>query len=92
MNLVDGGLHVANFLAPALGVGLLTSTLVKLMWWRQITVAWTRLAVTSSLACAAALVLGLVVFGSDGKMVTYGLMLLVCTLSIAWVGFRNPTR
>ena len=92
MNVVDGGLHLANFFAPALGVGLLTATLVKLIWWRDVTAGWVRLTFTSCCACAVALVFGLVVFGSDGKMVTYGLMLLLCTLSIAWVGFRNPSR
>ena len=75
-----------------MGVGLLTATLVKLIWWRDVTAGWTWLALTSCVACAVALVLGLVVFGSDGKMATYGLMLLMCTVSIVWVGFRNPLR
>ncbi len=92
MNYVDGFLHLANFFAPALGVGLLTATLVKLIWWTGVTAAWARLACTSCFACAVALVFGLVVFGSDGKMVTYGLMLLMCAFSIVWVGFRNPSR
>jgi hypothetical protein len=92
VNVVEGGLHLANFFAPAFGVGLLTATLVKLIWWREVTVAWGRLAVTGCFACALALIFGLVVFGSDGKMVTYGLMLLLCTVSIVWIAFRPSSR
>ena len=92
VNVVDICLHLANFFAPAVGVGVLTATLVKLVWWGALPATWARLAGTSCLACGLALILGLLAFGSDGKMATYGLMLLMCTASIAWFGLRRISR
>jgi hypothetical protein len=92
VNILDSCLHVMNFIAPALGVGLLTPTLVKLVWWADVQASWARLAGSSCLACGLALVLGLLGFGSDGKIATYGLMLLLCSANIAWFGFRTTSR
>lgn len=93
MGVLDALLHVLNFLAPALGVGLLTATFVKLLWRQALRgTAWTRLAAAGSVASAVALVAGLLFFGRDGKMATYGLMLLLCTLSIGWFGLRRAAH
>lgn len=89
----DGLLHLLNFFAPALGVGLLTATLVKLVWRQALRgTSWGRLAMAGCTACGLALLVGLLFFGRDGKMATYGLMLLLCTLSIGWFGLRRATR
>ena len=40
---------------------------------------------------ALMLIAGLVFFGRDGKMATYGAMVLGCALSLWWVGF-GPRR
>lgn len=80
--------HLTNFFAPAAGVGLIAAALAKLLWRRELRAArWSRLALWGSAACAVALVLGLVVFGRDGKMLTYGAMLLACAAALWWAGF-----
>ncbi|MFM8900323.1 MAG: hypothetical protein ACKOF9_10305 [Burkholderiales bacterium] len=93
LGLMDWVWHVLNFLAPAVVVGLLTTGLVKLVWWRSLRgVGWWRLSLAASSACALGLVAGLVIFGRDGKMATYGLMLLLCTLGVGWFGLRKAVR
>ena len=80
--------HLLNFFAPAAGMGLIAATLAKLLWRRALAGAsWKRLIGGVTVACAAALVAGLVVFGHDGKMATYGAMVLVCALTLWWLGF-----
>ena len=41
---------------------------------------------------ALVLTLGLIYFGSDGEMATYGAMLVACALSLWWVGFGMRRR
>ena len=85
--------HVLNFFAPAVGVGMLTASLVKLVWWRALRgVGFRGLCLAASVACAVGLVAGLLLFGRDGKMATYGLMLLLCTLSVGWFGLRRAAH
>lgn len=93
VGVLDVAWHVLNFFAPACMVGLLTASLVKLVWWRALRgVGWLGLSMAASVACALGLVAGLLIFGRDGKMATYGLMLLLCTLSVGWFGLRKSTR
>lgn len=90
MNILDGLWHLLNFFAPALGVGLLASALAKLLWRRPLrAVRWSRLARWCSGACALTLVAGLLVFGRDGKMATYGAMCVASAFSLWWVGLRS---
>lgn len=90
MGPIDALLHLANFFAPALGVGLLAALLTKLLWWRDLrNVSWLRLARWATLGGAVALVGGLVLLGRDGKMLTYGAMILLSALGLAWAGWRN---
>ena len=85
--------HLSNFFAPAVGVGLMAAALAKLLWWRELRAArWSRLALWASAACAAVLVAGLVVFGRDGKMLTYGAMLVACAAALWWAGFGAARR
>jgi len=89
---IDAFWHLLNFFAPAVGVGLLAGGLAKLLWRRELKgVAWMRLAGWAAAASAAVLVAGLVVFGHDGKMATYGAMVMACALTLWWVGF-GPLR
>jgi len=90
---IDAVWHLLNFFGPALGLGLITPLFAKLLWRHALKgVAWTRLAVLVSLACAAVAVAGLVVFGHDGKMATYAAMVGVCALTLWWFGFGAPSR
>ena len=85
--------QVANFFAPALGVGLLTAALAKWLWRRELSdVRWHRLGALASAASALVLLLGLIVFGRDGKMTTYAAMLLACALTLWWAGFGARRR
>ena len=89
MDPLDAVWHLLNFFAPAFGVGALSSALAKLFWRASLKrVAWFRLFAVSSGAAAATLVGGLVVFGHDGRIVTYAAMVLASALSLWWSGFR----
>ena len=85
-----GGLwHLLNFVAPAVGIGLVASSFAKLLWRRSLHgVAWWRLAVWASAWSLVACTAGLIVFGRDGKMATYAGMVLACATSLWWTGFR----
>ena len=92
MGPVDALIHLANFFVPAVAVGALSATLAKLLWRRSLQrVRWLRLALWGCAACAVATVVGLVVFGRDGTMATYGAMVLASSLALMWVGF-GPRR
>ena len=88
MGPVDLLWHLLNFFAPAVGMGLIAPLLAKLLWRRALAGAsWARLIGGVTAACAAVLVAGLVGFGHDGKMATYGAMVLVCAFMLWWLGF-----
>ncbi len=88
MGPLDALWHALNFFAPAAGVALLAAGAAKLLWRRELAgVRWHRLALWAGLAGAAALVGGLVAFGRDGKMATYGALVAASALALWWVGF-----
>ena len=92
MDPIDAFWHIMNFFAPAVVVGLLAPMLVKLLWRRSLKgVSWARLSRWAIAGSALMLIAGLVFFGRDGKMATYGAMVLGCALSLWWVGF-GPRR
>jgi hypothetical protein len=79
-------LHVSGFLAPALAVG---GVLAMVEWVarrkpiKQVAVA----VVLYTLLAAAVLLLGLVLLGRDGKLLTYAALVLSLGAMAAW---RNP--
>ena len=92
MGPIDALWHVLNFFAPALGVGVVASLLAKLLWRRELGgVTWRRLSVWATASGGAVLLTGLIVLGHDGKMATYGAMVLACAAALWWVGF-GPRR
>ena len=92
MGPIDALWHLLNFFAPAFGVGLLTALMAKLLWRRSLNSAsLKRLSAWAITGSALALLAGLIVFGHDGKMLTYGAMVLACALSVWWAGF-GPRR
>jgi hypothetical protein len=85
--------HVTNFFAPAALVGLLVPLLAKLLWRRALAEArWTHMSVWAVGGSAIALIAGLVLFGRDGKMATYGAMVLACAAGSWWAGFGPGRR
>lgn len=92
MGPIDALWHLANLFLPALLLGALTASLAKLLWRRQLAgVRWQRLALAAAGAAAAVVLLGLVVFGRDGRMVTYAGMVLATAGALWWRGF-GPGR
>ncbi|WP_128000464.1 hypothetical protein [Piscinibacter defluvii] len=90
MGPLDATWHLLNFFAPALGVGLIAAALSKLVWFRELRGApWWRLGLVASAAAAVALVAALVIFGRDGKMAGYALMLTACAAALWWTGLRG---
>lgn len=85
--------HVGNLFVPALALGAVAAALSKLLWRRELAgVGWLHLAGPASAACAAVVLAGLLLFGRDGKMATYGAMVLACALSLWWQGFGPGRR
>lgn len=89
MGILSGLVHLANFVAPALGVACL---LALLSWALGARARWSEAAWRSArdlmawsfVAGLLALALGLVYFGRDGKMATYGAMVLVMGTLAFW--------
>lgn len=90
MSPFDALWHVLNLFAPAIGTGLISASLVKLVWRRELKATpWRRLALWASSASALTLLVALAVLGRDGTMLGYGAMLLACALALWWVGLRK---
>ena len=82
---IDAALHLLNFAAPALLMGLACGWGAKLMWRRRLlTVTGWSLAGRASAAALAAEVVGLVWSGHDARMVVYGAMTLACAAVLWW--------
>lgn len=88
MGPLDALWHLLNFIAPALAVALLAASLAKLCWRRELAdVSWRRLVLWGAAAGALVLVTCLLVFGRDGKMATYGALVVASAITLWWVGF-----
>lgn len=93
MGPLDALWHLLNFALPAVGLGMLAAAGAKLLWRRELGgVAWRRLARDASLASAAMLVAGFVVFQHDGRMATYAAMVVACAVMLWWRGFGPGKR
>jgi hypothetical protein len=88
MGPLDALWHLLNLFAPALGVGLLASSVTKLLWRRELAaVPLRRLAAWACGTSAIVTLAGLVILGRDGRMATYGAMIVGCALALWWAGF-----
>ncbi len=84
--------HLANLFLPALMLGGIAAGLAKLLWWRRLAaVRWWRLAAPAAAAAVLMVLVGLVVFGRDGRMATYAGMVLATAGALWWRGF-GPGR
>ena len=93
MGPLDALWQLGNLFVPALGLGLLSAALAKLVWWRDLRgVAWQRLALPACGVAVLVTLTGLVAFGRDGKMATYGAMVLGCAGVLWWRGFGPGAR
>ena len=93
MGPVDALLHLLNLFAAAAGIGAISAGAVKLFWRRELAgVAWLRLLAWSAGAAAVATVAGLLVSGRDGRMGTYGAMVLASAAALWWAAFGPGRR
>jgi hypothetical protein len=90
MGPLDALIHLFNLIAPGFGLGLIAAALAKLLWRRELAaVSWRRLASWGAGASTVALLSGLAITGRDGRMATYGAMVLACAVALWWAGFRR---
>ena len=89
MGPLDAFWHLLNFFTPAVGVGCLGAAAVKLLWRRELAgVSWRRLAAWGCGVGAGALVAGLLLFGRDGRMATYALLVFSVAAAFWLAGCR----
>lgn len=72
MRFFDLANHLFNFILPAIAMGVMMPLFSRLIW-RKTTVKLSiqRQMLITSTVCLAVLIAGLVIFGRDGKMLTY---------------------
>ncbi len=88
MGPIDAVWHLANLFALPVGLAAVAAALTKLLWRKELAaVGYRQLLVPTAAACAAVVVAGLVLFGRDGKMATYGAMVAVCAATLWWRAF-----
>lgn len=85
--------HVINLFVPAVALGFVAAGLAKLVWRRDLAgVGYWRLAGPAAAGAALVTVAGLLFFGRDGKMATYGGMVLAAAIVLWWQGFGPGAR
>jgi hypothetical protein len=90
---IDATWHLLNLFGAAVGVGVLSASMAKVLWRRELSgVSLRRLAAWSCGAGAVVSLAGLMVYGRDGRMATYGAMALACALALWWAGFVPGRR
>ncbi len=89
MGFLDGLNHALNFFLPALGMALLVPSLARLVWWKALRSAgWLRQVKWASIINSAVLIVGLLMTGRDGAMLTYAGLVLGSALTVWWTGLR----
>lgn len=88
MGPLDAIFHLLNLFAPAIGTALLSAAGMKWLWRRELgSVSYRSLALAAMAGAAVMTLVGLVVFGRDGRMATYGAMVLAIAFMLWWRGF-----
>jgi hypothetical protein len=82
--------HIVNFLAPATVLGGIAAAATGWIWRRELAAGsvW-RFWLAAGLAAASTEVAGLLVFGHDGKMLTYAVMVVASAAAVWFSGFRS---
>jgi hypothetical protein len=92
MGPLDAFWHVTGFLSVPLLLALLAAASTRLLWRRELAgLAFRPLFVYAAAGTVVPAIVGLVVFGRDGKMLTYLGMVMACAVMLWWRGF-GPGR
>ena len=82
--------HWVNFAWPAVGVGCLGAALAKAVWRQALRpVSWRRLAAWASASGLLALLASVALWGRDGTMAGYALLVIACATALWAVGLRG---
>ena len=82
--------HLLNFLVPAVAVGLVLAVATPIFDRKRLVIrAIAAQTAINSIAGVAALALGLWFFGRDGKMASYGAMVVAVASCQAWAARRR---
>lgn len=87
----DQLIHLLNFFAPAWGVAFFCVVFAQFAarrWLPESRLGWLRQLMVGAVLGSLVLIAGLVVWGVDGKMATYGVLVVVCA-SAQWVMCRG---
>lgn len=88
MGPVDLAWHAFHLVLPGLLTGAIAAAFCKGLWRQALRpVSWRRLATWASSAACLGLIAGLLLFGRDGRMATYALMLVLTACALAWSGW-----
>ena len=83
MGAIDTLWHLLNFFAPALAMGVLTPLMARSLWRSGLKgIPWLTQLLWVAGGCSLALLAGLVAFGHDGRVSSYGLMVLCGALTL----------
>lgn len=85
MNAIDLFWHLAGLVAVPLLAGGIAAAAARLLWRDALgALPWWRLCLRVAGAAAAVQVLGLVALGGDGRMATYGGVVLAIAAVLGW--------
>jgi predicted PurR-regulated permease PerM len=85
MSFLDALFHLVNFFLPAVFVGGALALWGRRYSRRSARQTWLINSVTGIIAMLA----GLILFGVDGKMLSYALLVVACSLSQLWRSRKN---
>jgi hypothetical protein len=85
MTALDALFHLVNFVLPAVFVGGVLALWGRRYGKKSVRQTW----LIHSIVGIAAMAAGLVLFGVDGKMLSYALLVVACSLSQLLLGGRK---
>lgn len=85
--------HLFNLFLPAFGVALMTALTAKLVWRADLgSISWIPLFSIGAAAGMLSVLASLMLFGRDGSIAGYGLLVASCAVSQWWRGFGPGRR
>ena len=85
--------HLLNLVATGVLAAAVAAALARVLWWRALSaISWWRLAWPACTVAASVQVLGLLLGGRDGLMVTYAAMIAATAFTLWWRGWAPARR